>query len=57
MQSGFPELRIASLFDYELIKKAQQAAEEVIKTDPDLEKYPALKARLGEEMDNEAHLE
>ena len=57
VQSGFPELRIASLFDYELIKKAQQAAEEVIKTDPDLEKYPALKARLGEEMDNEAHLE
>lgn len=57
VQSGFPELRIASLFDYELIKKAQQAAEAIIQADPDLEKYPSLKARLGEEIDNEAHLE
>ncbi len=57
IQSGFPELRIASLFDYELIKKAQEAATEIIKADPELKNYPALKAYLGENSDQEAHLE
>ncbi len=33
-QSGFPELKFASLFNYELIKKAQKEAERIIKKDP-----------------------
>lgn len=57
VQSGFPELRIASLFDYELIKKAQETAAEIIKADPRLDNYPTLKAKLGENDEQEAHLE
>ena len=55
-QSGFPELRIASLFDYETIKKAQDEASALIKDDPDLDKYPLLKNKLGEWEDS-IHLE
>lgn len=57
VQSGFPELKIASLFDYEMIKKAQIIAADIIKSDPELEKYPALKAQLANTSDTEAHLE
>jgi ATP-dependent DNA helicase RecG len=57
VQSGFPELKIASLFDYEMIKKAQVIAADIIKSDPELEKYPALKAQLANTIDTEAHLE
>lgn len=57
IQSGFPELRIASLFDYEMIKKAQISAEKIIKSDPELDKYPALREKLGETSNEEAHLE
>ncbi|MBN2884690.1 ATP-dependent DNA helicase RecG [Patescibacteria group bacterium] len=57
VQSGFPELKIASLFDHELIKKAQTAAAEIINRDPDLSKYPLIKKRLLTNKDNEAHLE
>ncbi len=55
-QSGFPELQIASLFDYEMIKKAQVEASALIKTDPELKKYPLLKERLGE-WESQIHLE
>lgn len=55
-QSGFPELQIVSLFDYEIIKKAQTEAETLIKADPKLEKYPLLKEKLGEWEDS-VHLE
>ncbi|MDP3836496.1 MAG: ATP-dependent DNA helicase RecG [bacterium] len=57
IQSGFPELRIASLFDYEMIKAAQKAAEKLIKEDPDLDNHPEIKARLSDNPENEAHLE
>jgi len=57
IQSGFPELKIASLFDYELIKKAQISAEKIIKSDPELANYPALKVKLGKQAKEEAHLE
>ncbi len=56
LQSGFPELRILSLFDYELIKKAQSEAADLIAADPNLERFPLLKAKLGE-WDKTAHLE
>jgi ATP-dependent DNA helicase RecG len=55
-QSGFPELRIASLFDYETIKKAQEEASALINNDPNLDKYPLLKNKLGEWEDS-IHLE
>ena len=55
-QSGWPEMRIASLFDYENIKKAQLEAEHLAKSDPDLKKFPRLKAKLGE-WENNIHLE
>lgn len=55
-QSGFPELQIASLFDYELIKKAQTEAIKLIKQDPQLKKHPLIKDALGE-WDNKIHLE
>jgi len=55
-QSGFPELQIASLFDYETIKKAQDEAVLLIKSDPELDKHPLLKNKLGEWEDT-IHLE
>lgn len=55
-QSGFPELQIASLFDYETIKKAQAEASAIIAKDPELDKYPLLKAKLGE-WEDLIHLE
>ena len=55
-QSGFPELQIASLFDYELIKKSAEEAAEIIKGDPNLKKHPLLRERLGE-WEMKIHLE
>jgi len=55
-QSGFPELQIASLFDYAAIKKAQDEASALIKNDPELKKYPLLKEKLGE-WESSVHLE
>ena len=55
-QSGFPELQIASLFDYENIKKAQEEAISLVANDPELAKYPLLRAKLGEWEDS-VHLE
>ncbi len=56
VQSGFDELQIASLFDYELIKKARDEATAIIKEDPDLKKHPVIKMKLGE-WENKIHLE
>lgn len=55
-QSGFPEFQIATLFDFENIKKAQEEARALIAEDPELKEYPLLKAKLGE-WENDAHLE
>jgi len=56
-QSGFPELKIASLFDYYLIKKAKEVAERIIKNNPDLSRCPLLKEKLNKHSDAEVHLE
>lgn len=55
-QSGFPEFQIATLFDYENIKKAQAEARALIEVDPELKKYPLLKEKLGR-WEDDAHLE
>ena len=56
VQSGFADLQIASLFDFELIKKAQDEAALLVKEDPGLTKYPYLREKLGE-WDRVSHLE
>lgn len=55
-QKGFPELKIASLFDYELIKQAKQEAEKIIKIDASLTNWPLLKNKL-DEQNKITHLE
>ena len=56
IQSGYPELKIASLFDYGLIKKAATAAEKIISLDPNLDKHPLIKTQLGN-FEKDYHLE
>jgi ATP-dependent DNA helicase RecG len=46
-QKGFPELKVATLFDYELMKLAQDQAKELIKVDSTLKKYPKIKEKLA----------
>ncbi len=45
-QKGFPELKIANLFDYNLIKLAHEQAIKTIEKDPNLINYPLLKAKI-----------
>jgi ATP-dependent DNA helicase RecG len=45
-QSGMPDLGMASLANMDLIKKARADARLLLKDDPNLNKYPALKDRL-----------
>jgi len=55
-QKGFPELKIASLFDYELLRLAKKEAEKLIAKDASLDSWPDLKEKLGE-WEKKAHLE
>ena len=55
-QSGFDELQIGSLFDYELIKKARDEAANLIAHDSDFKKHPVIKMKLGE-WEQKIHLE
>jgi len=56
-QSGWTDLQIASLFDYENIKLAQTAAEKIVSHDNNLNKHPLIKEALGEWENNNIHLE
>lgn len=56
IQSGFSEMSLASLFDYEIIKKAQDEAEEIVKLDPELKNHQIIKLKLGE-FEKDFHLE
>ncbi len=55
-QSGMPDLRIATLTDYSIIKQAKEAAEQLIKKDPELVAWPNLKMKLSD-FEKEVHLE
>ncbi|PLX21755.1 DNA helicase RecG [Candidatus Parcubacteria bacterium] len=55
-QKGFPELKVATLFDYEQILLARKSAEEVMKDDPGLTKNPNLKKSL-DSFEDDIHLE
>jgi len=55
-QKGFPELKMATLFDYALIRQARAEAKKLIKIDSSLNSWPNLKKELGE-WDSGAHLE
>ncbi len=46
-QHGLPEMKIANLFeDSDLLRIAQKSVSEIYKSDPKLENYPVLKARI-----------
>lgn len=45
-QSGFPDLKIAKLTDYEIIQKTKKASQEIFAKDPQLIHYPSLKEKL-----------
>ena len=46
-QSGYrDELKVAKLTDYIIIKKSKTAADEIIKIDAELNKFPLIKSRL-----------
>lgn len=56
MQKGFPELKIARLFDYELMKLAKSEAEKLIEKDSSLNNHQELKEKIGE-WEDKVHLE
>lgn len=47
IQKGFPELKIASLFDYALIKEAKEEVEELLKKDKNLINCPKVKEKTN----------
>ena len=56
MQKGFPELKIASLFDYDLMKLAKNEVSQLFTQDKSLSTWPELKEK-SEEMKKAVHLE
>ncbi len=55
-QSGLPNLVMAKFTDIELVKECRAAAEEILKEDSNLAKYPLLKEKL-KEFSSKVHLE
>lgn len=45
-QSGFPELKIATLADYPIIAQAKECATQLIAVDPELKQFPDIQKRL-----------
>jgi len=48
VQKGFQELKIASLFDWELMRQAKTTTADLLAASPDLSKFPLLRDWLGE---------
>jgi ATP-dependent DNA helicase RecG len=55
-QKGFPELQMANFYDIALMKKAREAALEILSSDPSLVNLPVITAKLGDWQER-AHLE
>ncbi len=55
-QKGFPEFKIATLFDYELMKQARDEAITIVSQNPSLDSWPDLKERI-EKKNKSVHLE
>lgn len=55
-QKGFPEFKIATLFDHKLIKETNFAVTNLLNEDPGINNYPLLKDRITDLQKN-IHLE
>jgi ATP-dependent DNA helicase RecG len=55
-QKGFPEFKIATLFDYELMKQARDEAAKIVSQNSSLTNWPELKERV-EKKNKAVHLE
>ncbi len=55
-QSGLPDLAMSSLSDSELISATREESKRILEKDPDLRRYPKLKARV-ESFEKDVHLE
>jgi len=55
-QTGMPDLAMKAVQNKELVKISRQAAETILKNDPELKNYPLLQKRL-EGFEKEIHLE
>jgi len=55
-QSGFSDLQVASLLDYDTIKRARQEAEQLLQQDPELTEHPILQKKV-EQKNLIAHFE
>lgn len=55
-QWGVPDLTMASLKNISLVEKVREVAKNLLAEDPHLEKYPALREKLGE-FEKRIHLE
>ena len=47
-QSGFNNLQVASLLDYETIKISRKEADKLLKNDPELLRYPILQKKVAQ---------
>jgi ATP-dependent DNA helicase RecG len=55
-QKGFPELKIASIFDTEIIKKARQSAQKFLEENTNISNHPTLNTIITQTVDK-IHLE
>lgn len=55
-QSGFEDLKVASLLDYATIKLARKEAERLLEKDPELKNFPILQKKV-EQKNLQVHLE
>ncbi len=55
-QSGFGNLRVASLLDYEMIKLVREEAKGILTGDPQLKEYPVLRKKV-EQKNAHTHFE
>ena len=55
-QSGFTELKVATLLNYPAIKRARTEAEQILTADPDLKAHPIFRKKV-EQKNLKTHLE